>query len=53
MNAHNKKKLKAWLKNHPNKKLVRIWTIFLIAFAFYLIYRLGYVIGVFLANIGF
>lgn len=47
MNEHEKNKFKSWWKNQPDK------TLFLIAFAIYGIYRLGYIIGVFLANIGF
>ena len=52
MNEKEKEELKEWLKNCPNKKLVRIWNIFLIGISMYAIYNLGYAIGTFLANIG-
>lgn len=53
MNTEIINKLKEWWNNCPDKKAVGIKNIFIVLFSFYLLYRLGYVIGVFLANIGF
>lgn len=52
MKEQKKSKIKAWL-NTGTKNEVFVKKIFIVLVTIYIIYRLGYGVGMFLAHIGF